>query len=175
MSAAALVVSALVGVAGLTWAILLHNRLVALENATERAWANVDVALRQRSDEVRSLASAVQAYAAHEKALFDEVARVRATLASDAAPPRKAQADATLTSDVTRLVAVAESYPPLRANESFLALQRRIRALEDILADRRAYYNESVTVYNTRIREVPDAWLARALRFRPKEHFRADA
>lgn len=168
-----LVVAGVVLLVVLGWLVLLYNRFVALDNAAERAWANVDVILRQRSDEVRNLEAVVKGYASHERALLEHVAHARATLAGDAGVRAKAEADAQLRMDLPRLIAVAESYPDLKANEGFLALQKRITSLEDILADRREFYNHSVVIFNTRIREIPDTWMAQAMRLRAKAYFTA--
>jgi LemA protein len=157
------------------WIILLYNRLVSLDNAAARAWANIDVILRQRSDELRNLVVVVKGYASHEKGLFEHVATARAAVSGGASLPEKAQASAELSNDFVRLVAIAEAYPDLKANENFLALQKRISGLEDLLADRREYYNQSVVLFNTRIREIPDTWLAQRMRLTPKEYFQADA
>lgn len=168
----ALVVIGLVLLALVIWAILLYNRLVTLENATERAWANVDVILKQRNDEVPNLVATVKGYAAHEKALFESVTHARAILASGARRDEKAAASVELSADVVRLFAVAEAYPDLKANENFLALQKRLSSLEDLLADRREFYNQSVVLFNTRIREIPDMWVAARMRLAPKPYFR---
>lgn len=154
------------------WVVLLYNRLVTLDNATERAWANVDVILKQRNDEVPNLVATVKGYAAHERALFESVANARAVLAGRAPRNEKAAASEELSADVARLIAVGEAYPDLKANENFLALQKRLSALEDLLADRREFYNQSVVLWNTRIREIPDVWVARRMDAKPKQYFR---
>ena len=166
---------ALVLLALVIWVVILYNRLVTLDNATERAWANVDVILKQRNDEVPNLVAAVKGYAAHEKALFESVTQARAVLAGRAPRDEKAAASDELSNDVARLIAVAEAYPDLKANENFLALQKRLSGLEDLLADRREFYNQSVVLYNTRIREIPDIWVARRMNAKPKAYFKADA
>lgn len=169
-----LVAGGLLLLALILWAILLYNRLVTLDNATERAWANVDVILKQRNDEVPNLVAAVKGYAAHERALFESVAHARTILQSRAPRDEKAVASEEMSQDVARLIAVAEAYPDLKANESFLALQRRLSSLEDILADRREFYNQSVVLFNTRIREIPDMWVASRMRLAPKAYFKAE-
>ena len=157
------------------WVVILYNRLVTLDNATERAWANVDVILKQRNDEVPNLVAAVKGYAAHEKALFESVTHARSVLAGRGPRDEKAAASEELSHDVARLIAVAEAYPDLKANENFLALQKRLSGLEDLLADRREFYNQSVVLYNTRIREIPDIWVAQRMNAKPKAYFKADA
>lgn len=156
------------------YALMLYNALVTLRNNVERAWANVDVILKQRSDELPNLVAIVKGYAAHEKALFEHVAAARSRLASAAGAHEKAGPSEALTEDFRRIVAIAEAYPDLKANENFLALQKRLSAIEDVLADRREFYNESVATWNTRIQEVPEVILAKRLRFAPREYFKAE-
>ncbi len=165
---------ALVALALLTYGVLLYNALVSARNNCDRAWANVDVILMQRNDEVPNLVATVKAYAAHEKSLLETVTEARATIAAHPSVPQMAAASAQLSESVTRLFAIAEAYPDLKANENFLALQKRLSSLEDVLADRREFFNESIATYNTRIQEFPEALLARRLGFTGRDYFQAD-
>lgn len=174
MNPALLVVALLLLAALAIYGIFLYNSLVTVRNNVDRAWGNVDVILRQRADEVPNLVAAVKGYAAHERALFEAVAHARATLLSAAPPAEKAQASAELQEATARLLAVAEAYPDLRASGNFLALQKRLSSLEDLLADRREFYNESVAILNTRIQEFPDLLVARPMALTPREYFRAE-
>jgi LemA protein len=150
----------LAGAVLVAYAIVIYNGLVALRNETRRAWANVDVLLKQRHDEVPNLVATVQGYAAHERGLFESVAaaRARALQAPDRAARVEAEAD--LDAGVARLVALAESYPQLKADQPFLRLQARLTELEDEIADRRELYNDAVTALHNRIRTFPDALVA---------------
>ena len=156
------------------WVLSLYNRLVGLRNAADRAWANVDVVLKQRNDEVPNLVAVVKGYAAHERAVIEDVTAARAGVQAGASVGSKAAASEQLTQGVQRLLAVAEAYPDLKADEHFLALQKRLSALEDLLADRREFYNESVRLYNTRIQEMPDALLARRMGLQARVYFVAE-
>lgn len=169
----ALVVALVAAVAVLAWLVGMRNRITTLQNATERAWANVDVVLQQRGDEVPNLVAAVRGYAQHEAATL---ARLAADVAASRSGPPASRAGPSerVTAALPRLVAVAQAYPALKADASFLALQRRLSALEDLLADRREFYNESVRLYNTRIAVVPDVWLARRMRVVARQYFQAE-
>ncbi|HWG89823.1 MAG TPA: LemA family protein [Candidatus Thermoplasmatota archaeon] len=165
----------LVVLALLVYVVVLYNSLVRVRNNVDRAWANVDVILQQRSDEVPNLVNTVKGYAAHEKTVLEEVTRARAHL-TDArgSPAALAAASAELSAAFTHVFAVAEAYPQLKASDNFLALQKRISSLEDILADRREFYNDSVAIHNTRIQEFPDLLLANQMRLTPREYFKAE-
>ena len=168
-------VVALLALAALAlWLLALYNRLVALRNDVDRAWANVDVVLKQRNDEVPNLVAVVKGYATHERETLEAVARARADVAGPGALPDRAAASEQLTTGVRQLFAVAERYPDLKADQSYLALQRRLSALEDLLADRREFYNERVRLWNTRIQEMPDTLLARRMMAKPRDYFRAE-
>lgn len=170
----ALVVAALVLAALVIWILTLYNRLVGLRNAIDRAWANVDVVLKQRNDEVPNLVAVVKGYAAHERELLERVAQARASLVADGGPRGMAAASEALSAGVRQVFALAEAYPDLKADQGFLALQKRLSALEDLLADRREFYNESVRLYNTRIQEFPDVLLAQRMRLEARPYFKAE-
>lgn len=173
VAAATMVVGLLVTVV-LVLVVVMYNRLVTLRNNVDRAWANVDVLLQQRADELPNLVSTVKGYAAHERGIFEEVAQARAGLLAAAGPEAKARADVALHDATVRLLMVAEAYPDLKADGNFLALQKRISGLEDVLADRREFYNDSVAIHNTRIQEFPDLLLARRMGMQPRGYFTAE-
>lgn len=143
------------------YAALIYNGLQRLRNDIGKAWANIDVLLQQRASEVPNLVATVRGYAQHEERVLTEVAQARAALLAAGTVEAKGAASAQLTQGLRSLFAVAEAYPQLKANESFLALQRRLTALETGIADRREFYNDSVTAYNTRIASFPDMLVAR--------------
>jgi LemA protein len=141
-------------------AVVLFNDLVRLRNECDRAFANIDVLLRQRADELPNLVNVCQAYARFEQGTLAEVAEARATTGR-AATPAQAEAAARLTARVMgTLLMVAEQYPVLAADRSFRALQQRITGLENEIADRREFFNQTVTAWNTRIEQFPDALIA---------------
>src|SRR5205085_9608866 len=125
----------------LLYLIILYNELVRLRNDNDRAWANIDVLLKQRHDEVPNLVATVKGYMDHERQTLEAVTQARAASVTAGSVPQKAQADLLLTGALRGLFAVAERYPDLKANQNFLALQKRISELEERIADRRELFN----------------------------------
>ena len=160
----------LIGIAG--YALSVYNGLVALKNAIARSWSNIDVLLKQRHDELPKLVKTCEAYMQHERAVFDRLSEARAGLMKARSLPERAQAESTLTQALGQFFAVAEAYPDLKANQNFLMLQNRISDLENQIADRREYYNDTVTTFNTRLEQVPDRFVAEWGRFTPAELFK---
>ena len=161
-------IAILVFVAG--YAVVVYNSLVSLKHAVSQAWANIDVLLKQRHDELPKLVETCKQYMKHERETLAEVMRARAAVAS----ARKAhdidgvgEAEGVLRLGLGNLFAVAEAYPDLKANESFQHLQTRITGLENAIADRREFYNASVNANNVRIEQFPDLIIARLLSFQP--------
>ena len=153
---------------------LAYNHLVRLRNEAETGWSNIDVQLRRRSDLVPNLVEAVKGYAEHERELFESVTQARAAAQQATTPAAAAQADSALGSGLTRLLAVSEAYPQLRASENFLALQQELADIEDKLAAARRYYNQTVYAYNTTQQTFPTVIVARLFHFREREFFETD-
>ncbi len=150
------------------YGISLYNGLVEVKNAVSKAWANIDVLLKQRHDELPKLIDTCKHYMQHEQATLEKVMAARARVSGaresqDVAAVGRAEAG--LRSGLGQLFAVAESYPELKANEQFLQLQSRISSLENSIADRREFYNESVNINNVRITQFPGVLVARAFNF----------
>ncbi len=163
-------VALLIGV----WGVLTYNRLRALQYACDDAWSLVDVQLQRRADLVPNLVRVVEAYAAHERAVFAEVAGARARAASLHDPTRElAAAEGRLGAAIGRTVALGESYPELRAAESFLQLQRTLAEVESQIAASREIYNGNVAAYRDLIQQVPSAWVARPCGFVDRPMFAA--
>jgi LemA protein len=161
---------AVVGI--LTYVVILYNELVRLRNDNDRAWANIDVLLKQRHDEVPNLVACVKGYMEHERQTLEAVTQARAASMNAGSIPLKAQADLMLTGALRGLFAVAERYPDLKANQNFLALQKRISELEERIADRREFFNDDVATYNTRIGQIPEVFLAKMMALQPRQLFR---
>jgi LemA protein len=155
----------------LLYLIIIYNGLVRLRNDSNRAWANIDVLLKQRHDEIPNLVETVKGYLQHERQTLVAVTQARAASISAASIGQKAQANFMLTGALRGLFAVAENYPQLKANENFLRLQNRISELEERIADRREFFNDDVNAYNTRIRQVPEVFLANLMALKPRELF----
>ena len=155
----------------LLYLIIIYNGLVRLRNDSNRACANIDVLLKQRHDEIPNLVETVKGYLQHERQTLVAVTQARAASISAASIGQKAQANLMLTGALRGLFAVAENYPQLKANENFLRLQNRISELEERIADRREFFNDDVNAYNTRIRQVPEVFLANLMALKPRELF----
>lgn len=142
---------------------MAFNHLVMLKHNVAKAWANIDVLLRQRHDELRKLIVVCAEYMRHERALIERVAAARTRLAAAqqrADTGEVAALDRDLRGDVAHLLALAEAYPELKANEHLLQVQKRISALETAIADRREFFNATVTINNVQIAQFPYSVLA---------------
>ena len=155
-------------------AISIWNVLIGLRNDIRRAWANVDVILQQRHDEIGNLVAAVRDYMTYEQKLLIDVTETRNRLASAHSVSEKAGHDRRLRSGVRTLMATIETYPDVKANHLVLDLMRRISELENVLADRREMYNSTVTEYNTSIAQFPMLLVSRPLAFTPEALFEAE-
>jgi LemA protein len=157
----------------LVYVVILYNELVRLRNDNDRAFANIDVLLKQRHDEIPNLVETVKGYMQHEQQTLLAVTQARAASMNAASIGQKAQADLMMTGALRGLFAVAENYPQLKANENFLKLQMRISELEDRIADRREFFNDDVNTYNTRIGQIPEVFLASFMNLKPRAMFQA--
>jgi LemA protein len=154
---------------GAAWSLALYNGLVAARRECDRAWSNIDVLLKQRYDELPRLVEICRSHAAFERGTLEAVVAGRTRVADARTIPAQAQESSHLSMAVRNLLATAESYPSLKASESFLRLQSRVTEIEDQIADRRELYNAAATEWNTRLEQIPDVYLARAagMRARP--------
>ena len=153
----------------LSYGIALYNGLVTLKHNVLKAWANIDVLLKQRHDELPKLVEICRQYMLHEQDTLVKVAAARAAVFGanqrhDVAAVGAGEGD--LRRSLGQLYVVAESYPELKADKQFKHLRDRITTLENTIADRREYYNESVTLNNIRIETFPDVVMARWFGFR---------
>jgi LemA protein len=153
--------------------IIIYNNFVRLKNNIDKSWANIDVLLKQRSNEIPNLIKTVKGYMKHEKETLESLTKARSFLLKANTLSRKAAADNAITELVKTIFAVAEKYPDLKAGENFLELQKRITGLENELADRREFYNDSVTIYNIRIQSIPDLIVARWMHLNRIDLFKA--
>ena len=167
------IVIAIAAVVGL-YAVIVFNRLVRSRNLVREAWSGIDVQLRRRSDLVPNLVEAVKGYASHERALFADIATKRTSAMTATDVPGKAAAEGDLQGSLRRLMALAESYPELKANQNFLTLQNQLAELEDELQMARRYYNGTVRDYNIGIQSFPEVLLAGLTGFHEQYFFQAD-
>ena len=151
--------------------VVAYNGLVAKRNRTENAWSQVDVQLRRRHDLIPNLVEAVKGYASHERATFEEVTAARAAAEQASDPAEQGRAEASLTSAIGRLMAVAEAYPELRATENFQQLQAELAETENKIAISRQVYNDTVLTYNNAVQQVPTNIVAGVFNFELREYF----
>lgn len=150
-----------------------YNKLVTLKLRVEESWAQIDVQLKRRSSLIPNLVETVKGYAAHEKAVFENVTEARSRLMSAETPGQKAEADNMLTGALKSLFAVAEAYPELKASENFGKLQEELSDTEDKIAYARQFYNQNVMEYNLRLKVFPDVVVANLFGFKAEEFFQA--
>ncbi len=158
-------------VAILGYAFIIYNGLIALKENIKKSWANIDVILKQRYDELPKLISVCESYAAFEKGVLDRLMQAREKYVGASGVSEKAEASGEISAALKSLFALAENYPELKANTNFMQLQNRISHLEESLADRREFYNDSVNNYNIRIQQIPDVFVAAFLRYQREEMF----
>jgi len=153
--------------------ILSYNRFVSQRNLIRNAFANIDTELRRRYDLIPNLVETVKGYAAHEREVFEEVARTRASAmaTSGGSPAAQAQAEGPFVAALGRLFAVAENYPQLRATENFQQLQLELTNTEDRIQTSRRFYNNNVQNFNRRVQSFPSMLIARTFNFKEEEFF----
>ena len=148
--------------------VMSYNSLVSVKNNVSKAWANIEVLLKQRHDEIPKLIDTCKQYMQYEQATLEKVIQARASVATAQQThdvSALGSAESSLRTSLGNLFALAENYPELKANESFLNLQSRISSLENAIADRREFYNDSVNINNVRIEQFPDLIVAKLLSF----------
>lgn len=154
------------------YAVVIYNNLVNLKHQVARAWANIDVLLKQRHDELPKLVETCKRYMQYEQETLDKVISARNSVAQASNAEDMialGEAETNLRSGLGRLFALAENYPDLKANESFQHLQSRITDLENAIADRRELYNDAVNLNNVRIEQFPDVLIAKQFNFTAKD------
>ena len=176
MSGVALVLAILVALIIIVamFAVGTFNKLVALKNRYENAFAQIEVQLKRRHDLIPNLVETVKGYATHEKGVFEEVTRARSTLQNASGPAESTSANQMLTAALGRLFAVVENYPELKAASNFQDLQDELSDVEVKIAYARQFFNRNVAQFNIRIRSIPDILIARMLGLERFEFFEED-
>jgi len=152
----------------------LYNQYVTLKHNVSKAWSNVDVLLKQRNEELTRLIAVCKPYMQYEQALFQEIARARAletTALAAASPKQIGTTETQLRRGTARLLAFAESYPELKAGDAFAHTAKRIVALEQSIADRRTFYNNTVQLNNVAVERFPGNLFARCFGFASADSF----
>ncbi len=170
-TAAWVVIGIVVVLAIVLWT--LYNGLVRLRNQVKNAWAQIDVQLKRRYDLVPNLVETVKGYMKHERETLEAVTKARniAQQASSAGAGERAKAEGELSSALSRLLAVVENYPDLKANQNFLALQEELTSTENKISFSRQFYNDSVLRYNNQTQMFPSNIVASMFGFKAGEFF----
>jgi LemA protein len=156
------------------YVVMIFNGLIALKNDIAKAWANIDILLKQRHDELSKLLDVCKGYMDYERDTLLKITQARSMYQEAVSVDQKAQADQSMTSALRGFFAVAENYPQLKANDNFMRLQGRITELESQIADRREFYNDSVNTFNIRIQQMPDTFVASFMMLTPRPMFKVE-
>ena len=153
------------------WGVVTYNRFVSLRTRVDNGWSQIDVQLRRRYDLIPNLVETVKGYATHERELFENVTEARSRAMGATALDDQAQAENAITAGLGKLIAVAERYPELKANQNFLALQEELTGTESKIAYSRQFYNDQVMRLNTLIQQFPASLIAGWGHFEPRTFF----
>lgn len=151
--------------------VVQYNKLIGMRLRVKESWANIDTELKRRHDLIPNLVSVVKGYAAHERALFEEVTRLRTQARLTGDTHERRDQERQLSAGLGRIFAVAENYPELRASDQFLQLQRQLSETEDRIQASRRFFNGNVRDYNNQVQQVPSNLVAKTFRFRSHEYF----
>lgn len=153
------------------YAVNIYNFLVNLKNNIKKAWANIDVLLKQRHDEIPKIVDVCSGYMKYEKETLEAVIKARSLALGTKNVNETAKNEGMLSEALGKLFALSEKYPDLKANENFGHLRTRISQIESQIADRREFYNDSVNNYNIKIAQIPDVFVANFLNYQPEQMF----
>jgi len=158
----------------IAYVVTIFNGLIALKNDISKAWANIDILLKQRHDELSKLLDVCKGFMDYERDTLQKITQARSLYQQAVSVDQKAQADQSMTTALRGFFAVAENYPQLKANDNFMRLQGRITELESQIADRREFYNDSVNTFNIRIQQMPDTFVASFMNLTPRPMFKVE-
>jgi LemA protein len=153
------------------WVMSIYNHWITLRNLVDSAWAQTEVQLQRRYDLIPNLVETVKGYATHERETFEKVIQARNTAMNASTPAAKEGAENALTGSLKSLIAVAEAYPELKANQNFAALQEELTNTEGFIAACRTHYNDAVLTLNNALQVFPANLVAAVLRFQSREFF----
>ena len=149
--------------------ISTYNRLVVLNNNVDKSFMNIDVLLKQRADEIPNLIKVVKESMRFEESMLTKLTELRTNFLNASSPEEKVELSNQMQNQLKSIFAVAENYPDIKTNQNFQLLQNRVSQIEDAIADRREFYNESVTMYNIGIQEFPNFILAKLMLYGKKQ------
>ncbi len=156
------------------WGILIYNRLITDKNRIKAAWSDIDVQLKRRHDLIPQLVELVKSYAAYERKTLEDITALRSKSEVTKRVEEIGQIESELVGKVELVVARAEAYPDLKANESFLSLQKNLTEVENYIQYARRYYNGAVRIFNTRLDVFPQLIVARLFKFLPEDFFQIE-
>ncbi|MDE1860289.1 MAG: LemA family protein [Candidatus Micrarchaeota archaeon] len=156
--------------------VIIYNTLVSLRNNVSKAWANIDVLLEKRHDLIGRLVETVKGYMNYERSLLVQITAMRTSWSNvqqDRDPQNKMKASNQITAALKTVIANRENYPDLKTDNTFIELMQALTEIEDQIADRREFYNDTVNIYNTKIKVIPYNLLSGALHYAPLQYFSA--
>ena len=155
--------------------IAIYNNLVNLRQKVKNSWSQIDVQLQRRFDLIPNLVETVKTYMKHEDEVLTKVAELRTSWANAGTVAEKANLDDQLSGALKTIMAVSENYPDLKANQNFSELQQELQNTENKISFSRQFYNDSVTMYNTKLEVVPSNIIASIFKFKPEELFKTES
>ena len=162
-------------VAIIIFVVSLYNGLVSLKMKVQNAWSQIDVQLQRRFDLIPNFVETVKGYMTHEKETLEKVTELRTSWANATTVKDKADLDGELSAALKTIMAVSENYPELKANENFMQLSEELRNTENKIAYSRQFYNDTVTMYNTKLQVFPSNIIAGMFNFTPADLFKTDS
>ena len=152
---------------------LMYNGLISSRNRVKNAWSQIDVQLQRRFDLIPNLVETVKGYMDHEESVLTKVTELRTSWANASTVSKKAELDSELSGALKTIMAVSENYPDLKSSKNFTELQEELRSTEDKIAYARQFYNDTVTMYNTKLETIPTNIIASMFNFKQEELFEA--
>ena len=157
------------------WIIAIYNSLVSAKLKVDNAWSQIDVQLQRRFDLIPNFVETVKGYMTHESETFEKIANLRTSWANSSSVGEKAKLDNELSGALKTIMAVSENYPDLKASTNFSELSEELRNTENKISFSRQFYNDTVTIYNTKLEVVPTNIIAGIFKFKPRELFEAES
>ncbi len=156
------------------WFVVTYNSLIGLRNRVQDQWSQIDVQLKRRADLIPNLVETVKGYAKHEKDTFEQVITARNAVNNASTKEEEMKANGELSQVVSRLFALAESYPDLKANQNFVSLQNDLKETEDKISLMRQFYNDTVLTYNNKVQTIPSNIVANLCHFKEEAFFQIE-
>ena len=151
-----------------------YNNLVSLRNKVKDQWSQIDVNLKRRNDLIPNIVETVKGYAKHEKETLENVIKARNSFTSANSPEEEMKASGEISQAISKLFALSESYPELKADQNFLSLQSELKETEDKISYARQFYNDTVMIYNNKVQMFPSNIIANMFKFKAEVFFEAD-